>query len=79
MSLATMQGKLSRAEMKNIMAGLFDDGIVLCGGEGNSVQKCHCVGSTTVFYCCNNTLETCVQTNGCSSYVCAKNTPPASV
>ena len=33
MSLATIQGKLSRAEMKNIMAG-----------SGSGTFSCHCIG-----------------------------------
>jgi hypothetical protein len=49
MSLATIQGKLSRAEMKNIMAGSGDNcGSIICGSNHqqyscstNQYGKCH--------------------------------------
>lgn len=42
MSLANIQGKLSRTEMKQIMAGNleFDDNSAGCGAFGLSCSKC---------------------------------------
>ena len=65
MSLANMQGKLSRAEMKNIMAGIapgeFGCGTgISCEGLGEydicgSKGTCGCVtvpgGGTNIYYC----------------------------
>jgi hypothetical protein len=52
MSLATIQGKLSRAEMKNIMAGSGREGCgtscapTLCHNDSSS-GNCYCDGTYT--------------------------------
>lgn len=76
--ISNLENKLSRKQMKQLSGGLFEGGeigIELFAGPGNSVQRCVCVGSTAVFYCCYNSLQACVTENGCgNSYVCSKNT-----
>ena len=60
MSLANIQGKLSRAEMKNIMAGLADVGGALPKCNCNSPEDCtatnelcmsSCQGGTGAGHC----------------------------
>ena len=57
MSLANMQGKLSRAEMKKIMAG---SGVISCGEGCSSGTDCHL----------NSSCPKCISHNG-GSYQCA--------
>jgi hypothetical protein len=51
MSLATIQGKLSRTEMKNIMAG---------SGSGGG-YKCCWTGTTNCSVCVSGGIPTCVK------------------
>ena len=47
MSLATIQGKLSRAEMKNIMAGSGDNCPLNCNSNCNQDNHCQCKNAGT--------------------------------
>lgn len=58
MSLANIQGKLSRSEMKNIMAG---------SGSVAVQKRCACVGSSTSFLIgCGEPVTSC----GSAGYAC---------
>ena len=58
MSLPNIKGKLSRAEMKNIMAG---------SGSVAVLKRCSCVGSSTSFLIgCGQPVTTC----GSANFVC---------
>jgi len=47
MNLATIQGKLSRAEMKNIMAGSGDNCPLNCNSNCNQDNHCQCKNAGT--------------------------------
>ena len=64
---------LTKEQMKRVIGGRA---IVLCGGQGNYVERCACGGGTSAFYCCHNSVSTCVsETCGTHGHVCTRNTP----
>lgn len=66
MSFANIRGRLSKSEMKLIMAG--SSATVLCGQA--KVLSCNCGGSS--FYCCSDKINACMISNGCptTGYAC---------
>lgn len=63
MSLASIQGKLSRTEMKNIMAGSGGDGT--CGAGCNLSCVLTCNGSTVNGTCSTSPAGKCYCSAGC--------------
>lgn len=63
MSLANIQGKLSRAEMKNIMAGSTYECLITCPSGQMRYQGCNggpCCGTLNGWVCCGgNWYHTC--------------------
>jgi len=71
MSLANMQGKLSRAEMKNVMAGAEGEGGFTCEWTSNSgtITAGACNGPS-VAWCNTQTQAICSQTPNCQTVCC---------
>ena len=68
-SFANLPGKLSRTEMRMVMAG-GGETTVLCGTA--KVLTCSCDNVTSSFYCCDNALQSCLTANGCGkAHACA--------
>lgn len=51
MSLANIQGKLSRTEMKKIMAGSADCSLAGCASDSDCGSKCKCAQGGTGKFC----------------------------
>lgn len=80
MSLANVQGKLSRAEMKNVMAGLEQDGVMQCGWTNQSgiTNYGNCTG--TQYQCQTSANQICATMAACHHVTCfygpLSNLPP---